>query len=197
MQPAGQKHAERLVRKPALEGVDDQEMPGSARESLDQHLAGGGNGGALGLHLEPLAHRLGQRPPLPRICQHGTHAHGKVRGERELAALVGGDHRLGVAGAGHVGLGVVQALEAQNLAGKGKGVADAQLVDEVFLQLAQHAPAHEPTCAARLAPSGAATHQPDLDHRRLDDGADVHAVLLREARMGKAQTPLPGRLEPA
>ena len=36
------------------------------------------------------------------------------------------------------------------------------------------------------APPGARAHQPHLQHVGLDDGADIHAVALRDARMGDA-----------
>ena len=42
----------------------------------------------------------------------------------------------------------------------------------------------------------AATDEADLDHRRLDDGADVHAVLLGKTRMGEAQAAVAGRFQP-
>ena len=67
---------------------------------------------------------------------------------------------------------------------KHEGVARTQLLDEVLVDLAQHAAARRD----RLAPcGGAAPDQAHLDHRRLDDGAGVHAVVLREARMREAQ----------
>ena len=112
------------MREPALERVDDQEMPVAAREGLDQHLARLGNAERSAWMPQPLATGLGQRAHLPGVGQHASHALGEMRGERKLAALIGGDHRLGVAGARHEGLGVLQALEAQHLAGKRKRVAE-------------------------------------------------------------------------
>jgi hypothetical protein len=110
-----------------------------------------------------------------------------VRGQRELAAIVGGNRRIGIAGTGYEGFGVLQSFEAQHLAGEGEGVADAQLLDEVLLELAQDTAANQGTCGTRLAFAGPAADQPNLDHRRLDDGADVHPILLREARVGEAE----------
>jgi hypothetical protein len=51
------------------------------------------------------------------------------------------------------------------------------LFDEILFELAEHAPARARRPAARL--------DADIDHRLLDDGADVEAVALREQRMGQ------------
>ncbi len=123
--------------------------------------------------------------PLARVGEHGAHALGQMRRERELAAFVGGDGRVGIVCAGDEGVGVLQPLEAQHLAGEDEGVAGPELLDEVFLELAQHAAADQRARRARLLPGRAAPDQAHLDHRRLDDGAGVHAVLLGEARMGR------------
>ena len=37
-----------------------------------------------------------------------------------------------------------------------------------------------------MACAAARAHQPHLEHVGLDDGADIHAVALRDARMGDA-----------
>ena len=104
-----------------------------------------------------------------------------MAGKREFAAHIGRD--LGCLGkaAGDQSAGLRQALETQNLPGKQKRVAGHQLLDEIFLDLAQQPP------ATRTAPACAApTDQADGDRRLLDDGADIHAVALGEARMRQA-----------
>ena len=72
-----------------------------------------------------------------------AHALGEMRGERELAAGVGGDGGVGIAGAGDEGVGVLQALEAEHLTGESEGVSCFQLLDEGFFQFTQHAAAHQ------------------------------------------------------
>ena len=58
---------------------------------------------------------------------------------------------------------------------------DRQHLDEIFLDLAEHPPA-----ARNCGAAAARAHQPHLEHVGLDDGADIHAVSLRHARMGDA-----------
>ncbi len=78
---------------------------------------------------------------------------------------------------------LAHALEAQHLAGEHEGIARAQLLDKVFVDLA-----HDASTGQRLARSGdAAPDEAHLDQRRGDDGAGVHAVGLHEARMRDAQ----------
>ena len=195
-QPARQQHAERLVGETALERIDDQEMPLAAREGLDQHLARAGDLGALGLDASHSHTGSGSVRHWRGSAIMRAHALGEMRGERELAALVGGDRRVGIAGAGDEGVGVLQPLEAQHLAGEDEGVAGPQLLDEILLELAEHAAAHERARRARLLPGHATPHQADLDHGRLDDGAGIHAVLLGEAGMGEAQPAVDGGAQP-
>ena len=131
------------MRKAPFERIDDEEMPLSARKGLHQHFVGGGKLGTLGLDAQPFAHGIGQRAPLLRVGDHAAHALGEMRRERELAAGVGGDGGVGIAGAGDEGVGVLQALEAEHLAGESERVARFELLDEGFFQLAQHAAAHQ------------------------------------------------------
>ena len=51
-------------------------------------------------------------------------------------------------------------------------------LDEIFLDLAEHAPAAAGEAGAAIA------RDADVEERRLDDGADVQPVLLGDARMG-------------
>src|SRR5690606_27585694 len=98
-----------------------------------------------------------------------------------LSPLVGRDlRRLRRAARGNR-IHLAQALEAQYLAGEDESVARRELFDEPFLDLAQHAPAPE---RAALADTLAA--EPYLNHRRLDDGADIEPVLLRHLRIRNA-----------
>ena len=183
IEAARQQHAERLVCQPALERVGDEIVAVAARERLDQHLVAPGNDGALLLQLQPIGDR--RRQPAPRVIvgEHGAHALGEMRRQRELAAVVAGDDGIAGAGAGDERLVLAHALEAQHLAGQHEGVAGAQLLDEILVDLA-----HDAAAGHRLARSGgAAADEAHLDQRRGDDGAGVHAIGLDEARMRNAQ----------
>ena len=83
---------------------------------------------------------------MPALGQHEPHAVGQIGRERELAACIGRHLGVGRVGAGDDGVHLAQALEAQHLAGEDERVARRELLDEVFLDLAQHAPAGERTC---------------------------------------------------
>ena len=72
-------------------------------------------------------------------------------------------------------------LVFQDFAGEHEGVARRQRLDEIFLDLAEQPPA-----ARHDRAGGARAHQPHLQHVGFDDGADIHAVALRDARMGDA-----------
>ena len=82
----------------------------------------------------------------------------------------------------------VQAFEAQHLTREGEGVAELQLLDELFLDLAQGSAARQSAHPGSAPPLPRAPDQPDLDHRCLDDGADIHAVLLRQPWVGEAES---------
>ena len=149
IEAARQQHAERLVRQPPLERVGDEVVAVAARERLDQHLVAPGNDRALALQLEPVGD--GRRQPAPRVIvgQHGAHALGEMRRQRELAAVVAGDDGVARAGAGDERLVLAHAFEAQHLAGEHEGVAGAQLLDEVFVDLAHDARRRSSPCALR------------------------------------------------
>ena len=122
-----------------------------------------------------------------------AHPFGEIGRERKLAAFVGGHLGLGRMGAGDDGVDLAQALEAQHLAGEHEGVAGGELLDEIFLDLAEHAPAGEHAC--RLERAAFQPREAHAQHRRLDDGADIEPVLLRDARMGDAVSALLGPLQ--
>ena len=191
MQPARQQHAERLVREPALEGIDDQEMPVAAREGLDQHLAGIGDHGALGLQAQPLADRrraapstAARRPACGARARPDAWTAGTCRPRRRGSSARDRCVRETSASVS------CRPSKRTTSPAKAKVSPTRQLLDEGFLQLAQHAAAEQRARRARLAPRAPAD-QADLDHRRLDDGADVEAVLLGEARMREAQARRP------
>ena len=75
-----------------------------------------------------------------------------------------------------------QRLVAQDLAGEHEGVARRQRLDEIFLDLAEQAAAARRSTGLERARA----HQPHLEHVGLDDGADIHAVALRDLRIGDA-----------
>ena len=66
LHPPGDQHAERLVRVPAFEAVGDHVVAMLVREGLDEQLVGRGQFGAIILHLEPVAHVVGEARPLRR-----------------------------------------------------------------------------------------------------------------------------------
>ena len=76
---------------------------------------------------------------------------------------------------GDLGDGLAHALEAQQPPGEQEDVARRQPVDEHLLDLAQHL---------------AAALEPDPQHRRLDDGADVHPVARAQAPVGQPPEPV-------
>ena len=115
-----------------------------------------------------------------RVGEQLAHALGEIRRKRELAAVIGRHLGLGGVRAGDDGIDLAQALEAQHLAGEHEGVAWRELLDEIFLDLAEHAAGGAATVSA-LRP-----REPHAEHRRLDDGADIEPVLLGDAGMGEA-----------
>ena len=177
--------------KPPFERIGDEVVAAAAREGFDQHLVAAGNDRALLLQLEPIGDGRRQPAPCVVVGEHGAHALGEVRRQRELAAVVAGDDGIARGGAGDEGFVLAHAFKAQHLAGEHEGVARAQLLDEVFVDLAHDAPAGH-----RLARGGgAAADEAHLDQRRGDDGAGVHAIGLHEARMCDAQLAVRRRLQ--
>ena len=128
---------------------------------------GAGSFGAFELQAEPFAYGFGVGVPGFGVVQHGAHAVGEVGGERQAGADIGGDHGRAGAAIGAFDGEFVDAGEFQEAAGEHEGVAGAQRVGEVFLDLAQ-----------RLAVRAA---EADLQQRRFGDGADVHAGLAGDA----------------
>src|SRR5690606_38509856 len=109
--------------------------------------------------------------------------------ERELATGIAWNLRLIVPGARDEHVRLPQALEADDLATEYERVAGLQLGDEHLVDLAEHAPAGQSRGVSRRR-NASATHEPHLQHRRIDNGAGVHAVLLGDARMGEAEPPV-------
>ena len=142
LQPPRQQHAERLVREPALERIADA---GStcrrAGRSRPADRAAPGTQRAPLLDVQPFAHLVGQVAPLLRLGQDAAHAVGEIGRERELAALIG--RHLGIVGVGarDVDLVLDQRLVFQDFAGEHEGVARRQRLDEILLDLAEHAAA--------------------------------------------------------
>ena len=142
------------MREPALEGVADEEVAVEAREGLDEEVAPPRQDRAAALPQEQLDELRRQPVPLERVGEEAADALGEEARERELAAGVGRDLGVGAGrGAGRQHLVLVDALEAQHLAGEKEGVADRHGLGEILLDLAEHAPAarHGP-CRAFPAP---------------------------------------------
>jgi hypothetical protein len=72
----------------------------------------------------------------------------------------------------------VDPLEAQHEPGEEESVADGQRLDEAFLDLAEDASAASGEGVAAVAGDA------DVEVRRLDDRADVQAILLGDAWLG-------------
>ena len=73
---------------------------------------------------------VGKQPP---------HAVGEIGRERELASVIGRHLGLWRVAAGDDGVGLAQAFEAQHFARKHETVAGHELLDEIFLDLSEHA----------------------------------------------------------
>ena len=92
-------------------------------------------------------------------------AGGEAGRERQARADIGRHLGRASAAIGDLGHHLPQPHEAQQASREHEGVVGCQRAHEPFLDLTQH----------RAAP------KPQLDHRRLDDGADVHPVLAGDA----------------
>ena len=115
-------------------------------------------------------HRLGKRVPVAGRTQQIAHPIGEVGGQRQTAAFVSGNHRFAIAAFLALDRHFPQPHEPQQPAGEHESIAGPQQADEIFLDLAEYR-----TEGTALA------DQPDLDHRRLHDRADIHAMPQRDA----------------
>ena len=195
LQPAGQQHAESLVRQPPFERVAHHVVEGAARKGLDQHRVGGRQHRDIVLQPQPVAHLIGQHAPIVRIGQKLSHTLGEMGRERELATHVGRDLGVGGVGARDIGLGLEHPLISDDLGTKDEGIAAHQLVDEILFEFAQHAAVAADRTGGGTGLEAPALHQPDLDHRVLDDGADIEPVLLGDVGIGDAPLAVGGLLE--
>ncbi len=84
----------------------------------------------------------------------------------------------------HVNLVLDDRLVFQHLAGEHEGVARRHRLDEILLDLA------EQPAAARDHFGGTRAHETHLQHVGLHDGANIHAVHLRDARVRDTPTPV-------
>ena len=89
-------------------------------------------------------------------------------------------------GAGDQRLVLDNALQSQNFAAEEKRVARRQHLDEIFLDLAKHAPAAAQRAGIGGGAARAAGHEAHFQHIRLDDRADIEPVGLRDAPIGDA-----------
>lgn len=98
----------------------------------------------------------------------------------KLAAGIRGNFRVHGEGRRDQAFILPDTFETQHLAGEEEGIALHQLLKEIFLDLAErHA-------AAPDRALGIALDHADIQFRRLDDGAEVEAILLRDRRIGDA-----------
>ncbi len=98
------------------------------------------------LQHEPFAHLRRQLSARPAVGDDGAHARREISRERKLAAHIGGDHGLVGSAARDERFFLNEAREAQHLPRELESIAGLELLDEILLELAEHAP------AARRAP---------------------------------------------
>ena len=172
------------------------------RKGFHHHLARPRHARETGLQRQPFAHLIGQARPRVLIGQQSAHARGEIGRERKLAARVGRHLGVGIVGARDIDLILDQRLVAHDLAAEHEGVAGHQSLDEILLDLAEQPPAARDG-AGRTAATNFATlaraHQPHLQHRFLDDGADIEPITLPHLRIGDAPAAffvLPDTCEP-
>ena len=174
------------MRQPPLEGIADEVMLVGARKGFHHQFAHAGNARQMRLQRQPVAHLIRQRVPGALVGEQFAHPFGEIGRERKLAAHIGRHFRVLVVGARDIDLVFRKRFVAHHLAAKDKGVADHQALDEIFLDLAEH-PAAAPERAGRSRiPRAARAHQTHLQHRLLDDGADIEAIALPHPRIGDA-----------
>ncbi len=127
------------MREPPLERIGDGKIPIAAWKRLDQQIVSARQDRARALLLQPVAHLFGQMLPACRARQHRAHAFGEIGRERKLAAHVGGNFRRIALRAPNQRLVLGNALQGQYLAAEQERVAGRQRLDEIFLDLAEHA----------------------------------------------------------
>ena len=125
LEPAGQQHAERLVREPALEGVADHEVLRAARKGFDEEAVARRQDRLLAAAARSQSLTWsGSRFQSLGFDEDAAHAVGEVGRERELAAHVGRDFRVCVeVRARDIGLGLEHALVGDDLGAEEEGVA--------------------------------------------------------------------------
>ena len=178
LQPLGQQHAQRLVCVPSLEAVGNQIHAIPAREGLDQQPVGAGQARLRRLQLQPLAHRVGQARPTGRVFEHDPHPVGQVGRQRHAPTAVGRHRRVAHALVRRAAdqAGLVDLDKLQQPPGENEGIPGSQPIGEELLDLPQRSPETIP--------------QPHLQRRRLDDGADVHAVAAGVVTVGDPPPPV-------
>ena len=154
------------MRVTALEAIGDHELLAAARKDLDQQPVAPRHHGEPALQSQPLAHRSRQARPARRIGQDRAHARRELRGQGQAPAGIDRHLRLVARRQRHIGRVVAHALEAQELAREHERVAEREALHEILLDLAELAPAL----------------QHHLQHRLLDDRADIEPVLPRHQR---------------
>ena len=174
LQPARQQHAERLVREPAFEGIGDHVEAVAARERLDQELGRAGKHRALLLvcaaSRAPASGRRAQRFGSARIARTWLR---EIGGERELAALVGGDHRRARRRPGWRYASFSRMPSKRSTRPAKRNVSPCVSCSRKYSSILPSTRPPRTHARARLP-------EPHLEHRRLDDRADVQPVLLRD-----------------
>ena len=146
-----------------------------------------GNHRALGLQAQPLADRGRAAPPTAA----GRPACGARARPGAWRAETCRPHRRGSSGSGSL-VRETSASVSCRPSKRTTSPAKAKVSPTVSCSMkdSSSSPSTRPPNSGRGVPAlcrRAAADQADLDHRRLDDGADVEAVLLGEARMGEPQ----------
>jgi hypothetical protein len=135
------------------------------------------------LDLQPFAHLGRQWPPLSAIGDYVAHARREVGRQGKFAAFVGRDFRVFRGRPRNIDFVFDQGLVPQDLPCEHECVSGNQRLDEIFFDFAEKSP------AARNHFCGTRTHEAHLEHIGLDDGADIHAIALRNH--GVAYPPAP------
>ena len=160
---------------PSLEAIGDQIFPVGARKLFHQQAILAWQDRAPLLDAQPFLDRAGQGRPVMVVGQQIAHAGRQMGGQRQPPADIGRHRRLAHAAAPGDQRHVANFLEGQQLAGENETVAGAQHLGEILLHLAK--------------PATADTHFQGL---RLDNGADIHAIGQRGARIGAFEAAVGG-----
>ena len=108
---------------------------------LDQEPGRAGDGRKAGLKVEPIAHIARKRAPVFGLGKQRPHAIGEEGRKRHLPARIGRYFGLAARRRPCLQRHVADAMKGKELAREEERVAGRQPLREIFLDLAEHAPA--------------------------------------------------------